>query len=215
MYEPFPIFPFFCVCHFFQGIFFISGFQAIRRTARAVEKLADSLREELPATMAAVRLSGMEISDLTMELSDLRCPFIKRFLSRLSFFAGQFLTFFGSFSTLFWWFSSQEITEGVRSSARAVQAAEDGLKRIKSFATTQTRGFSAIFCLQNHIKICFLFLPYIGFIPHFPFPQVPFFFLIAPTFGLLLNLIPEWFPLPLVSISWLLLRKIFFFSCPP
>nr|GMD92420.1 uncharacterized protein LOC109172450 isoform X1 [Ipomoea batatas] len=31
----------------------------------------DVTREELPETMAAVRLSGMEISDLTMELSDL------------------------------------------------------------------------------------------------------------------------------------------------
>lgn len=31
----------------------------------------DVMREELPDTMAAVRLSGMEISDLTMELSDL------------------------------------------------------------------------------------------------------------------------------------------------
>lgn len=31
----------------------------------------DVTREELPDTMAAIRLSGMEISDLTMELSDL------------------------------------------------------------------------------------------------------------------------------------------------
>lgn len=31
----------------------------------------DVAREELPDTMAAVRLSGMELSDLTMELSDL------------------------------------------------------------------------------------------------------------------------------------------------
>lgn len=31
----------------------------------------DVTREELPDTMAAVRLSGMEISDLTMELSDI------------------------------------------------------------------------------------------------------------------------------------------------
>ncbi|KAG6425061.1 hypothetical protein SASPL_115485 [Salvia splendens] len=30
----------------------------------------DVTRKELPDTMAAVRLSGMEISDLTMELSD-------------------------------------------------------------------------------------------------------------------------------------------------
>ena len=31
----------------------------------------DTTREELPDTMAAIRLSGMEISDLTTELSDL------------------------------------------------------------------------------------------------------------------------------------------------
>ena len=35
----------------------------------------DVTREELPDTMAAVRLSGMEISDLTMELSDLGLVF--------------------------------------------------------------------------------------------------------------------------------------------
>jgi hypothetical protein len=38
-----------------------------------MEKLADTAREELPGTMAAIRLSGMEISDLTMELNDLGC----------------------------------------------------------------------------------------------------------------------------------------------
>lgn len=31
----------------------------------------DTTREELPDTMAAIRLSGMEISDLTTELSDI------------------------------------------------------------------------------------------------------------------------------------------------
>jgi hypothetical protein len=40
----------------------------------------DVTREELPDTMAAVRLSGMEISDLTMELSDLGlAPWITHF----------------------------------------------------------------------------------------------------------------------------------------
>jgi hypothetical protein len=34
--------------------------------------LADAALEELPSTMATVRLSGMETSDLTIELSDLR-----------------------------------------------------------------------------------------------------------------------------------------------
>ncbi|KAG9138731.1 hypothetical protein Leryth_027107 [Lithospermum erythrorhizon] len=45
---------------------------AMGRAALSLSKLADTAREELPSTMAAVRLSGMEISDLTLELSDLR-----------------------------------------------------------------------------------------------------------------------------------------------
>ncbi|KAL3527840.1 hypothetical protein ACH5RR_012496 [Cinchona calisaya] len=44
---------------------------AFKRAAESVEKLMDVTREELPDTMAAVRLSGMEISDLTVELNDL------------------------------------------------------------------------------------------------------------------------------------------------
>ncbi|KAH9610252.1 hypothetical protein KSS87_001302 [Heliosperma pusillum] len=44
---------------------------AMGRTANSLAKLADAAREELPGTMAAVRLSGMEVSDLTLELSDL------------------------------------------------------------------------------------------------------------------------------------------------
>lgn len=46
--------------------------QAMGRAAISLSKLADTAREELPSTMAAIRLSGMEISDLTLELSDLR-----------------------------------------------------------------------------------------------------------------------------------------------
>ncbi|XP_057541661.1 uncharacterized protein LOC130820341 isoform X1 [Amaranthus tricolor] len=49
----------------------IPALLAFRRAAESLEKLLDVTREELPDTMAAVRLSGMEISDLTMELSDL------------------------------------------------------------------------------------------------------------------------------------------------
>jgi hypothetical protein len=45
---------------------------AMRRAANSFTLLADAALEELPSTMAAVRLSGMEISDLTLELSDLR-----------------------------------------------------------------------------------------------------------------------------------------------
>lgn len=56
-----------CCCLIFQcGIL-----KAFKRAAESMEKLMDAVREELPGTMAAVRLSGMEISDLTMELSDL------------------------------------------------------------------------------------------------------------------------------------------------
>ncbi|XP_074558737.1 uncharacterized protein LOC141814697 [Curcuma longa] len=44
---------------------------AFRKAAESIEKLLDVTTEELPDTMAAVRLSGMEISDLTTELSDL------------------------------------------------------------------------------------------------------------------------------------------------
>lgn len=44
---------------------------AMRRAALSLAKLADTAREELPSTMAALRLSSMEISDLTLELSDL------------------------------------------------------------------------------------------------------------------------------------------------
>jgi hypothetical protein len=82
----------------------IPTLHAMRRAAVSVEKLADVAREELPGTMAAIRLSGMEISDLTLELNDL----------------------------------SQEISDGVRSSARAVQAAEVGFRRIGSVAASQT-----------------------------------------------------------------------------
>lgn len=51
--------------------FFLWLLKAFKTAAESLEKLMDVTREELPDTMAAVRLSGMEISDLTMELSDL------------------------------------------------------------------------------------------------------------------------------------------------
>lgn len=50
----------------------VPALHAMGRAAISLSKLADTAREELPSTMAAVRLSGMEISDLTLELSDLR-----------------------------------------------------------------------------------------------------------------------------------------------
>ena len=60
--------------NYIYGIYFVFLFvlQAMGRAAISLSKLADTAREELPSTMAAIRLSGMEISDLTLELSDLR-----------------------------------------------------------------------------------------------------------------------------------------------
>lgn len=81
---------------------------AFKRAAESLEKLLDVTREELPGTMAAVRLSGMEISDLTMELSEL----------------------------------GQEISSGVKNSARAVRAAQDGLRRVSSIASMGAKGTS-------------------------------------------------------------------------
>ncbi|XP_016649623.1 PREDICTED: uncharacterized protein LOC103331858 isoform X2 [Prunus mume] len=52
----------------------ITTLQAFKRPIQSLEKLMDVMREELPNTMVVVRLSGMEISDLTMELSDLGLP---------------------------------------------------------------------------------------------------------------------------------------------
>lgn len=50
--------------------------KAFKRAAESLEKLMDTTREELPDTMAAIRLSGMEISDLTTELSDIGLHFL-------------------------------------------------------------------------------------------------------------------------------------------
>lgn len=185
--------------------------KAIRQAAESIEKLANTAREELPATMAAVRLSGMEISDLTMELSDLRCnsaqssyrPPCQHFVPPTSIQLCANL-FSVSISTLllnvdawnmYTWkgicmryafctcglqklqtfepandgphlfrkrrkhvqdqilltfpvrlrgvlsdHCSSEISEGVRSSARAVQAAEDGIRRIGTIASSRTLG---------------------------------------------------------------------------
>ncbi|BBN08214.1 hypothetical protein MPTK1_4g09770 [Marchantia polymorpha subsp. ruderalis] len=82
----------------------IPTLNAMRKAAVSMEKLAEVARDELPGTMAAIRLSGMEISDLTLELNDL----------------------------------SQEISDGMKSSARAVQAAEVGLRQMGQVAASQT-----------------------------------------------------------------------------
>jgi uncharacterized protein YoxC len=48
----------------------IPALQELGRAARSVEKLADTLRRELPPTLEAIRLTGLEISDLTDDVSE-------------------------------------------------------------------------------------------------------------------------------------------------
>ncbi|XP_061372620.1 uncharacterized protein LOC133315081 isoform X2 [Gastrolobium bilobum] len=84
----------------------IPALLAFKKAAESLEKLMDATREELPDTMAAIRLSGMEISDLTTELSDL----------------------------------GQEITQGVRSSTRAVRLAEQRLRRLTTMPPSSGNG---------------------------------------------------------------------------
>jgi hypothetical protein len=47
----------------------IPAFQEITRAARAVVKLADTLSRELPPTLESIRLTGLEISELSEELN--------------------------------------------------------------------------------------------------------------------------------------------------
>ncbi|MEW6494995.1 MAG: DUF948 domain-containing protein, partial [Cyanobacteriota bacterium] len=48
----------------------LPALQELARAARSVEKLADTLRRELPPTLEAIRLTGLEISDLTDDVSE-------------------------------------------------------------------------------------------------------------------------------------------------
>ncbi|MDX2096163.1 MAG: DUF948 domain-containing protein [Leptolyngbyaceae cyanobacterium bins.59] len=48
----------------------IPAVQELARAARSAEKLFDTLRRELPPTLEAIRLTGMEISDLTDDVSE-------------------------------------------------------------------------------------------------------------------------------------------------
>ncbi len=48
----------------------LPALQELGRAARSVEKLADTLRRELPPTLEAIRLTGLEISDLTNDVSE-------------------------------------------------------------------------------------------------------------------------------------------------
>lgn len=48
----------------------LPAIQEIARAARSIEKLADTLSRELPPTLESIRLTGMEISELTDDVSD-------------------------------------------------------------------------------------------------------------------------------------------------
>ena len=48
----------------------IPALQEVARAARSAEKLFDTLRSDLPPTLEAIRLTGLEISELTDDVSD-------------------------------------------------------------------------------------------------------------------------------------------------
>lgn len=48
----------------------VPALQELARAARSAEKLFDTLRRDLPPTLDAIRLTGLEISDLTDDVSD-------------------------------------------------------------------------------------------------------------------------------------------------
>ncbi|MEH2105446.1 DUF948 domain-containing protein [Nostoc sp.] len=48
----------------------IPAFQELARAARSAEKLFDTLSRELPPTLEAIRVTGLEITDLTDDVSE-------------------------------------------------------------------------------------------------------------------------------------------------
>ena len=48
----------------------IPAVRELQRAARSVEKLADTLSRELPPTLEAIRLTGLEITELTEDVSE-------------------------------------------------------------------------------------------------------------------------------------------------
>lgn len=48
----------------------LPALQELARAARSAEKLFDTLRRDLPPTLDAIRLTGLEISDLTDDVSE-------------------------------------------------------------------------------------------------------------------------------------------------
>jgi hypothetical protein len=57
------------VCLAVAMVMAIPALLELGRASRSVEKLADTLRRELPPTLEAIRLTGLEITDLTDEIS--------------------------------------------------------------------------------------------------------------------------------------------------
>ncbi len=48
----------------------LPALQAVARAARSLEKLADTLSREFPPTLEAIRMTGLEISELTDDVSE-------------------------------------------------------------------------------------------------------------------------------------------------
>lgn len=48
----------------------LPALQELARASRSAEKLFDTLRQEFPPTLEAIRLTGLEISELTDDLND-------------------------------------------------------------------------------------------------------------------------------------------------
>lgn len=48
----------------------VPAVRELRRAARSVEKLADTLSRELPPTLEAIRLTGLEITELTEDMGE-------------------------------------------------------------------------------------------------------------------------------------------------
>ncbi len=48
----------------------LPAIQELARAARSVEKLADTLNREMPPTLESIRLTGLEISDLTDDVNE-------------------------------------------------------------------------------------------------------------------------------------------------
>jgi hypothetical protein len=58
------------VCLAVALVMAIPAFTELARAARSVEKLADTLNRELPPTLEAIRLTGLELTDLSDDLID-------------------------------------------------------------------------------------------------------------------------------------------------